>query len=77
MPRLARGIGSLPSHESYTALRDILQDRNSNAIVRATAMDAVAMMFVEHRGLNLAELAQNANFLVFPGWLWRIARLHL
>ncbi len=77
MSRLARGIGVLASSESYRTLGDIIGNRNRRAIVRATAIEALAVMFAKHRGLNLAELAQNANFLMFPGWLARIADLNL
>jgi len=77
MSRLGRGLGVLASPESHAPLRGIIADRNRRAIVRATAIEALALMFSEHRGLNLAELAQNANFLMFSGWLARIADLNL
>jgi hypothetical protein len=35
------------------------------------------MMLSEHDSLNPAELAQNANFTLFPGWLTRIVALNL
>jgi hypothetical protein len=77
MPRLARGIGALASPESCAALREMVRSGRTNATVRATAIDALAIMLSEHRGRNLAELAQNANFLLFPGWLARLTDLNL
>jgi len=45
--------------------------------VRAAATEALAMMLSGHASLNLAELAQNANFTLFPGWFSRIVELNL
>ncbi len=77
MSRLARGIGALATHQSYATLRDMVRSERTSATVRATAMDALAMMFSTHPGRNLARLAQNANFLLFPGWLARLTDLNL